>query len=509
MHQLPVYSDESASSASHTAGSPPNPGTETLPQGGVSRDYVSPDTDTDQAGSSTDPPKPSSFVQYDESAFSRPHQTQYNRSTFLPRFFPLAAMYHSALQSWGYGAIVTDVPKLPLPAQLYQGDTPTIVVDIPQRTSGDSLSSTQTSESPVSEDGAPNPLGTPSSISSQNTGASDVTSIGVVPLTSCTVSDFHALNQVPEGQRDPPPSGLVGPGAQVRDEPPCDTGVPVAIGSPADELLPLLSSGPQFDNPNCHWAVRILDSCTHHASLRAAGLHARDPKKLDMILEPLRWEWFYLAGVLLGLAALETSIFSTDPENLFNIDLSARNAIVASSIATGLSILCDAWFLIRFYRLSAVELMAHAEDAPGSHTYLYFSLSARLPLFGTLLSLGTLVFFLTKIALNTIPAFTILLGATFGAIFGLGLFVRGFELVCRCAVRLACRMAVAWGRWRIRKARSDIVDIESGGVFNRSVSVSTLPQFRVADVSQFQWETRKFGSQENLRGGSGRARARL
>jgi hypothetical protein len=46
--------------------------------------------------------------------------------------------------------------------------------------------------------------------------------------------------------------------------------------------------------------------------------------------------------------SVNTAVFSIAPGSLFTIDTYARSAIAASSIASGLGIVCDAWFLLRY-----------------------------------------------------------------------------------------------------------------------------------------------------------------
>jgi hypothetical protein len=49
-------------------------------------------------------------------------------------------------------------------------------------------------------------------------------------------------------------------------------------------------------------------------------------------------------------SSVNTAVFSmsSGPGSLFNVDKYAQNAIAASSVASGLGIACDAWFLLRY-----------------------------------------------------------------------------------------------------------------------------------------------------------------
>ena len=52
--------------------------------------------------------------------------------------------------------------------------------------------------------------------------------------------------------------------------------------------------------------------------------------------------------IVLPFISVDTAVFSIAPGSLFTVDTYARSAIAASSIASGLGIVCDAWFLLRY-----------------------------------------------------------------------------------------------------------------------------------------------------------------
>ena len=57
-----------------------------------------------------------------------------------------------------------------------------------------------------------------------------------------------------------------------------------------------------------------------------------------------------LIVLIIGLPfiSVDTAVFSIAPSSLFTINTYATSAIAASSIASGLGIVCDAWFLLRY-----------------------------------------------------------------------------------------------------------------------------------------------------------------
>ncbi|KAJ7087088.1 hypothetical protein C8R44DRAFT_900732 [Mycena epipterygia] len=202
-----------------------------------------------------------------------------------------------------------------------------------------------------------------------------------------------------------------------------------------------------------HIVSRILASYTHYGELQSATSDG----DFGQILGNLKLEWFYVGGVLLGLVALETSIFTTDPQSLFEVDAFAQKAIAASSVATSFGILCNTWFVLRYYRLESSVFMTRARDIYGS--YLFFSLSARLPLAGTLFSLAALTVFIGRIAYNTFPVFVIWLGVAFCLVMGLQFVARGAEVLYSL---IALQLSVLGERSVAPFRNQSRVDLETG-----------------------------------------------
>ncbi|KAJ7268289.1 hypothetical protein C8J57DRAFT_1131282 [Mycena rebaudengoi] len=136
---------------------------------------------------------------------------------------------------------------------------------------------------------------------------------------------------------------------------------------------------------------------------------------------------------MLALAALQTSVFAIAPGSLFKVDEFAQKAIAASGISTGLGILCDGWFLLQYSRLYGGIFRIRTKDIYDS--YLFFSLSARLPVFGAIISLGALVLFIARIAYNTIPGFVLAMTTIFCVVMGLQFIMRAAEILY-CGIHL-------------------------------------------------------------------------
>ncbi|KAF8129642.1 hypothetical protein K438DRAFT_869951 [Mycena galopus ATCC 62051] len=196
-------------------------------------------------------------------------------------------------------------------------------------------------------------------------------------------------------------------------------------------------------------ALRILSTCTPYFALEAA---TSDPD-CEQIVETLKSEWLNVGRWFLALGAVDMSLLAIDSQSLFKIDLFSQKVIAASSAATGLGLLCDAWFLARYYPLQPRMFMARARDVYGS--YAFFSLSARLPSLAILISILALGAFVGHVAYQTMPAFVIVLGVVFAVVMGLQYIVWGSE-VFYCSIAKALSTVAGWMQHLREKARSAI-----------------------------------------------------
>ncbi|KAJ7031981.1 hypothetical protein C8F04DRAFT_1396897 [Mycena alexandri] len=109
----------------------------------------------------------------------------------------------------------------------------------------------------------------------------------------------------------------------------------------------------------------------------------------------LQDEWLKIGGVLLGLVAVDFTVFALTPDSLLGpTNTITRIALAGGSIATAAGLLCDAYLLLRFSRASIQAFKRRAEDeyrlrnaptgdgllAAVTPTYIAFAVLARLPL---------------------------------------------------------------------------------------------------------------------------------
>ncbi|KAF8803090.1 hypothetical protein BYT27DRAFT_7195962 [Phlegmacium glaucopus] len=189
---------------------------------------------------------------------------------------------------------------------------------------------------------------------------------------------------------------------------------------------------------------RILASFTMYSELKEANMDSH----FERVFVRLQMEWTYTGGLLVALAAVDTAVFSISPGSLFTVDTYAKGAIAASSIASGLGIACDAWFLLRYNWADLHTFIVRARDVYGS--YFFFSLSARVPALCMFISAFCLMGFLGLVAFNAWPQGVIAVCFLVGVVMSLQFLVFGAHW---CATRVV-EGGRASGRSVVRVVRS-------------------------------------------------------
>lgn len=138
----------------------------------------------------------------------------------------------------------------------------------------------------------------------------------------------------------------------------------------------------------------------------------RDFKYVRMRLQS---EWLGIGAFLIELVTVDATIFAISPDAAFKIRSYAYLAVVISSMASALGIVCVTWFHLRYRWIGTETFIIRARDVYG--TYFFFSLSSRVPAFCTLVSSVSLTIFLALVAYDTWPEVVLVLGIT--VVFGM------------------------------------------------------------------------------------------
>ncbi|PPQ82814.1 hypothetical protein CVT25_009192 [Psilocybe cyanescens] len=192
--------------------------------------------------------------------------------------------------------------------------------------------------------------------------------------------------------------------------------------------------------PDRNVMQRTLASLTMYGDLSMAV----NEDQFAAVFVRLQHEWTFIGGLLVALAAyplltnmhhicrVDTAVFSISPDSIFNVDSYAKAAIATSSVASGLGIACDAWFLLRYNWADLRTFIIRAKDLYGS--YFFFSLSARVPAFCMFISAVSLMGFLAVVAFAAWPQGVIGISFLVGVIMSMQFLVYGAHW---CANRVA------------------------------------------------------------------------
>ncbi len=132
---------------------------------------------------------------------------------------------------------------------------------------------------------------------------------------------------------------------------------------------------------------------------------------------------------LCALVAIDTAVFTLSPGSMFMVSDYAKSSVALSSIASGVGLACDIWFLLRYTWLDVPTFMTRARDVYG--TYFFFSISARVPMICTFISAVSLMGFLSLVAFATWPGAVLVLCFVVGILMSLQFLVYGVHLAAK------------------------------------------------------------------------------
>ncbi|KAK7461386.1 hypothetical protein VKT23_008564 [Stygiomarasmius scandens] len=142
----------------------------------------------------------------------------------------------------------------------------------------------------------------------------------------------------------------------------------------------------------------------------------------EKVFQRLQMEWTYIGGILVALAAVDTAIFAIGSDAIIHVNSSAISFVAVSSVFTGLGIVCDAWFFLRYAWCDLDTFLDRSLDLYS--TRIFFSLSARIPALCLLLSALALLGFLIITAYSAWPNGVIAVCFLVGFVMGLQFFVK-------------------------------------------------------------------------------------
>ncbi|KAG9309315.1 hypothetical protein JVU11DRAFT_10803 [Chiua virens] len=168
----------------------------------------------------------------------------------------------------------------------------------------------------------------------------------------------------------------------------------------------------------------IVDSFTPYRELREAQLDS----EYERVLTELCAEWRFVGGSLVALAGLEAGVFGFSSASAFMISKFATRAIAVASVASGIGLTIDAWFLLAYCNITSTKFQKMAMDVYG--TYLFFCISARIPALCMFTSACALMIFMLSVAWSAWPTAVLVMSFMAGVLVSLQFIVYGIH----CAV---------------------------------------------------------------------------
>ncbi|KAK7686479.1 hypothetical protein QCA50_010075 [Cerrena zonata] len=150
---------------------------------------------------------------------------------------------------------------------------------------------------------------------------------------------------------------------------------------------------------------------------------AEEDSQIEKILGKQLTEWYVVGGSLLAVAGLNAAVFGFSSDTIFSIDGIAKRSIAIGSIAAGIGIVVDAWFLVAYSSADAAKFTRLARDVYNS--YFFFCLTCRLPALCMFVSACALMVFLFTVAWETWPTAVLVMSFAAGILVSLQYLVFG------------------------------------------------------------------------------------
>ncbi|KAG1844315.1 hypothetical protein DFJ58DRAFT_802764, partial [Suillus subalutaceus] len=215
-----------------------------------------------------------------------------------------------------------------------------------------------------------------------------------------------------------------------------DSSAVVDVVSLAPSLLPSYTEQISVDN-SLTFIDTLVDSFSPYSELREAC----SDSQYERILEKLTSEWYFV-GASVRLTRLCSAFRPArySPSTTF-----ARSSIALGSVASGIGIAIDGWFLL-------VNLLA---DVYGK--YLFFCISSRLPAVCMFVSACALMAFLLSVAWSAWPTAVLVMCFIAGSLISLQFIVYGLHCTVICMTEIF-RRARRGLMWCVRRPSNNVLE---------------------------------------------------
>ncbi|KAF8444996.1 hypothetical protein L210DRAFT_3531682 [Boletus edulis BED1] len=190
----------------------------------------------------------------------------------------------------------------------------------------------------------------------------------------------------------------------------------------AASILPTYTETIAVDSPISS-VDSIVDSFSPYRALREAQVDS----DYERVLTELGAEWRFVGGSLVALAGLEAGVFGFSSAAPFQITNLAKRAIAVGSIASGIGLAIDAWFLLVYCNATPAKFQKMALDVYGK--YLFFCVSARIPALCMFTSACALMTFMLSVAWTAWPSAVLFMSFIAGVLISLQFIVYGLHCI--------------------------------------------------------------------------------
>jgi hypothetical protein len=153
-----------------------------------------------------------------------------------------------------------------------------------------------------------------------------------------------------------------------------------------------------------------------------------------------------LSFLTTDISRLDAAVFGFSSGSLFSVDSFARHSIALGSVASGIGLAIDGWFLLiyggassekfqviprcTYQNIILIVIQKHARDIYGK--YLFFCISSRLPAVCMFISACALMAFLIAVAWSAWPKAVLVMCFMSGILVGLQFIIYGLHCVVVC-----------------------------------------------------------------------------
>ncbi|KAG1738035.1 hypothetical protein EDB19DRAFT_1895734 [Suillus lakei] len=205
----------------------------------------------------------------------------------------------------------------------------------------------------------------------------------------------------------------------------------------APSLLPKYTEQISMDN-SLSFIDALVNSFSSYSELREAC----SDSEYERVLEKLTSEWYFVdhffLQLLIRFRRFNAGVFGFSSSSLFSVNTFTQSAIALGSVASGIGLATDGWFLLVYSGANAKKSQKLARDVYGK--YLFFCISSCLPAVCMFVSAYALMTFLLSVAWSAWPTAVLVMCFTAGVPISLRFIIYGLHCAVVCMTEIIRRV---------------------------------------------------------------------